>query len=67
MQEHPALTKQQQVVAQAVATTLEPLLKELNRRLDAMNEQLDTMLAELAVTAARVEEVVGRNGTMPHN
>jgi hypothetical protein len=66
VQEPLALTKHQQAVAKAVATTLEPLLKEIDRKLDAISEQLDTLLAYLATTAARIEEAARRNGTTPH-
>jgi hypothetical protein len=65
MQERPALTKHQQVIAQAVATMLEPILKEIDQKLDAIRQQMDTLLAELATTAARVEEAARRNGTTP--
>ena len=66
MQQRPALTKHQQVVAQAAVTMLEPLLKEIDRKLDAISEQMETLLAELTMTAARIEEAARRNGTAPH-
>jgi len=65
--ERPALTKHQQVVAQAVATILEPALKEIDRKLDALSDKLDILLAELAVVIARVEEASQRNGTGPRD
>jgi hypothetical protein len=60
--ERPALTKHQQLVAQAVATTLEPVLKDIDRKLDAISEKTDIVLAELAATVARADEVI-RQGT----
>jgi ABC-type transporter Mla subunit MlaD len=48
VQQRPELTKHQQAVAKAVATTLEPLLTDLGRKLNAISQQLDTVLAELA-------------------
>jgi len=60
--ERPALTKHQQVVAQAVATILEPVLREMDRKLDAISEKTDIVLGELAATVARADELI-RQGT----
>jgi hypothetical protein len=65
VQERPALTKHERQVAQAVVTMLEPLLTEIDRKLDAISEQLETVLAVLATTSARIEVVARRNGTPP--
>jgi hypothetical protein len=63
MHERPALTKHQQVAAQAVATILEPVLKEIERKLDALSAKTDTVISELAATLARADEVIRQNDT----
>lgn len=51
----------EQVVAKAVVTMLEPVLKDMERKLDAISAKTDTAIAELAATLARAEEVIRQN------
>jgi len=48
---------------QAVATILEPVLKEIERKLDALSAKTDTVISELAATLARSDEVIRQNDT----
>jgi len=65
--ERPAPTRHQQVVAQAVTEILEPLLKDMSRRLDEMSGKTDNLLAGLAATVARVEHVIRQSETGVRN
>jgi hypothetical protein len=65
MRERPALTKHQQVIAQAVATILEPALKDIGRKLDTMTKKIDTLITKLEATEAAVRQVEQQRGATP--
>jgi hypothetical protein len=57
--ERPALTKHQKVVADAVAAVLEPVLKEMSRNLDVIAEKLDASETALREVARRIDLAEG--------
>jgi hypothetical protein len=63
--ERPALTKHQQVIAQAVEAILEPVLKDMSRKLDVMAEKIDTLIMKLDATEAAARQVGQQRGATP--
>ena len=62
----PALSDRERAAAEKLASDivmqLEPLLQELDRKLNEVIKKLDALIAEQAERAARAEEIARLNG-----